>query len=128
MRSHSLLDQLWEMDKEKSFALLTTTPIKEGDRSYYLVEGELSIRPYPNPFSYGGFWSQGTAKTTEELDRIIASFRSEVAEWQERGLAKIEIIRKPEMTIVEHKNERRREWLKRHPDDTEKATVQPSLM
>ena len=127
----NLLDQLWELDKENSFARCTITPVKEGSETKLLWEQELWIKPYPNPFSYGGFWAQGVAKTTEEVDRLLAYFKSETKKWQKHGLVKIDIIRKPEMTIVEYQNDRRAEWLKRHGDDDKKAVAkvaQLSLM
>jgi hypothetical protein len=78
----SLLDQLWELDKEQSYARLPITPIREGDKRYY--------------------------------------------QWQERGL-KIEVVRKPEMTIPEYDNERRRERLE-HSANNGKISTQLSLM
>ena len=127
----NLLDQLWELDKENSFARCTITPIREGAKRYYELEQEMWIRPYPNPFSYGGFWAQGVAKTTEEVDRLISYFKSETGRWQKHGLCKIDIIHKPEMSRVEYKNERRREWLERHANDDKRADAklaQLSLM
>ena len=127
----NLFDQLWELDKENSFARFTITPVKEGSETKLLCEQELWIKPYPNPFSYGGFWAQGVAKTTEEVDRLLAYFKSETEKWQKHGLVKIDIIRKPEMTIVEYQNDRRAEWLNRHGDDDKKAVAkvaQLSLM
>jgi len=116
------------MDKEKSFARLTITPIKEGDKSYYLWEQELWIKPYPNPFSYGGFWGQGVAKTTEELNTIVNYFKSEVAEWQERGLIKIEIIHQPEMTKVAYKNQIRAEESQKDIEAGKKPTSQTTQL
>ena len=124
----SLFDQLWELDKENSFARCTIIPVREGDKRYYKWEQEMWIKPYPNPFGYGGFWAQEVAKTTEEVDRLLAYFKSETAKWQ---IVKIDIIRKPEMTAVEYKNDRRAEWLKRHGNDAKKAVAkvaQLSLM
>lgn len=128
MPNRDLLDQLWEMDKEKSFARLTISPIKEGDKSYYLFEQELWIKPYPNPFSYGGFWGQGTAKTTEELNRIVSYFKEEVAEWQGRGLTKIEIIHHPEMTRVAHRNQKRAEQSQKDIEAGEKPASQTTQL
>jgi len=119
----NLLDQLWELDKEKSFARFTIMPVREEDKKYYNFEQELWIKPYPNPFSYGGFWAFGVAETTEELARRITFFKSETERWQKHGLCKIDIIRKPEMSRVEYQNDRRAERLKRHGDDDKKAVA-----
>ena len=127
----NLLDQLWELDKENSFARCTIIPVRKGNKRYYKCEQEMWIKPYPNPFSYGGFWAQGVARTTEDVDRLITYFKSETEKWQKHGLCKIDIIRKPEMTEVEYVNDRRAEWLKRHGDDDKKAVAkvaQLSLM
>lgn len=124
----SLLDQLWELDTENSFARMTITPIKEGGKLKYLWEEEMWIKPYPNPFGYGGFWAQGVAKTTEEVDRLISYFKSETERW---GLCKIDIIRQPEMTRVKYSNQKRQEWLERDIKAGKKAdkkTAQLTLM
>ena len=127
----SLLDQLWELDKEESFARMTITLVKEAGELKYLWEQEMWIKPYPNPFGCGGFWAQGVAKTGEEVDRLIAYFKSETEEWQKHGLCKIDIIRQPQMTRVEYKNQKRQEWLKRDIKAGKKADnkiAQLSLM
>ncbi|MCL0057750.1 hypothetical protein M1N05_01590 [Dehalococcoidales bacterium] len=124
----SLLDQLWELDKEESYAHLTITPIREGDKRYYQWDEAIQIRPYPNPFGYGGQWGMGAAQSEDEVQRLIKGFRHYLKKWQERGLEKIEVIRKPEMTLPEYKNERRREWLEHHGNDGKRASSQLSLM
>ncbi len=127
----NLLDQLWELDKENSFARCTITPIREGDKRYYEWEQEMWIKPYPNPFGYGGFWAQGVAKTTEEVDRLISYFKSETERWQKHGLCKIDIIRQPEMTRGEYEIQKRQEWLERDVQAGKKADAklaQLSLM
>ena len=111
----NLLDQLWELDKEKSFARCTIIPVKENGKVKFMWEQEMWIKPYPNPFSYGGFWAQGVAKTTEELDRIISHFKSEAEKWKKHGLCKIDLTHHPEMTLTEYKNELRSKWLEHHP-------------
>ncbi|GEM_PF-4954567 len=128
---HNLLDQLWELDKENSYARLTITPIREASKGYYQWHEEVQIRPYPNPFGYGGQWGSGTAYSEAEIERLAKRFRRYLWEWQERGLERIEIIRKPEMTLTEYNNERRREWLERHHETASavaKLSTQLSLM
>ncbi len=124
----SLFDQLWELDKEESYARLTITPIREGDERYYQWDEAIQIRPYPNPFGYGGQWGMGDAQSEDEVQRLTEVFRHYAKEWQERGLEKVEVIRIPEMTQVEYKNERRRYWLEHHPNDGKSASIQLSLM
>jgi hypothetical protein len=123
----SLLDQLWELDKEQSYARLTITPVREGDKRYYQWQEEIQIRPYPNPFGFGGMWGTGPAHSEDEVQRLITGFRHYLREWQGRGLEKVEVVRKPEMTMPEYENERRREWLERHANDG-KTSAQLSLM
>jgi len=128
---HNLLDQLWELDKEESYARLTITPIREGNERCYLWQEEIQIRPYPNPFGYGGQWGTGTAYSEAEIEQLAEGFRRYLRKWQERGLERIEVIRKPETTETEYKNERRQEWLERHPEAanaTGKLSSQLSLM
>lgn len=122
----SLLDQLWELDKEQSYARLTITPIREGDKRYYQWEDRVQIKPYPNPFGFGGMWGTGPAWSEDEVQRKIEGFRHFLREWEERGL-KIEIVCKPEMTITEHDNERRKERLERSANEG-KTSAQLSLI
>jgi len=98
-----------EVDKEQSYARLTITPIKEKDREYYRYIEEVEIRPYPNAYGYGGQWGIGSFESKKEIKKQIALFKRSLKEWQERGLEKIEIIRKPQMTVTEYKNEQRKE-------------------
>ena len=98
-----------EVNKEQSYARLTITPIKSGDREYYRFDEEVHIRPYPNAYGYGGQWGVGRIESEEELEKLIASFKHYLREWQERGLENIEIIHKPKMTVVEYKNKRLKE-------------------
>lgn len=114
-----LLDQLWELDKENSFTRITVTPIRNGDEVYYRYDSECQIRPYPNPFSFGGFWGSGFAKTEEEVNQRIETNRDYLAEWLKRGLS-FEVIRKPMVTLTEDERERHekaREALRQlHPE------------
>jgi hypothetical protein len=104
-----------EVDKEQSYARLTITPIKEKDREYYRYIEEVEIRPYPNAWGYGGQWGIGSLESKKEVKRQIALFKRSLKEWQERGLEKIEVIRKPQMTVTEYKNEQ----LKTKPELTQ---------
>ncbi len=122
----SLLDQLWELDKEQSYARLTITPIREGDKRYYQWREEVQISPYPNPFGFGGMWGTGPAWSEDEMQRLIEWFQHFLSKWQERGL-KLEIVRKPEMTIPEYDNERRKERLERSANEG-KTPTQLSLI
>ena len=96
------------VDKEQSYARLTITPIMNGDREYYRFDEEVQIRPYPNAWGYGGQWGMGNLESKKEVKRQIALFKRFLKEWQERGLEKIEVIRKPQMTVTEYKNEQRK--------------------
>lgn len=104
----TLLECRAEVDKKQSYARLTITPIKEKDREYYQYYEEVEIKPYPNVWGFGGLWGMGSLDSEKEVKRQIASFKRFLKEWQERGLEKIEVIRKPQMTVTECKNEQLR--------------------
>jgi len=127
----SLLDQLWELDKEESYARVTITPIKPikpGEKVKYHWDEAIQIRPYPNPFSYGGQWGSGVASTREEVERHIISFKEYIMDWQKHGLEKVEIRWQPEMTEAERRNLWMAEWRKEHPDLLKCRSEQLSLI
>lgn len=57
----------WMMDSEQSFAKVIVQPITTPEGLVYSFQSELTIRPYPNPFTFGGAYGGGTVKTTEEI-------------------------------------------------------------
>ena len=89
---------LWEMDKEKTFARYEITPIREnGEFAGYRIHDTLEIRPYPNPFSFGGCYGSSFVKNDEDLAMAIASFEDGwVGEWERRGMRPMEIVWQPE--------------------------------
>lgn len=114
----SLIDKIkelekesWRLDLEKSLARLTITPVKEGDNTYYDIDEVIEIRPYPNPFGFGGMWGMGVVRSKAEVERRIKWFKGFIKPWQERGLNKVEIIRRPQVTRAELKNLNRKERL-----------------
>ena len=111
----TLLECRAEVDKEQSYARLTITPIKEKDRGYYQYSEEVEIKPYPNVWGFGGLWGMGNLDSEKEVKRQIALFKRFLKEWQERGLEKIEVIHKPQMTVTEYRNEQ----LKAKPELTQ---------
>jgi hypothetical protein len=83
----------WRMDSEKSFARMDIRPIRKPDGTlHYSIGYNIEIRPYPNPFSYGGMWGGGAADSQEELDKAIASFNAQGDELRESGMTKIEVV------------------------------------
>jgi len=119
-----LLDQLWELDKEDSFATLTIVPIKEGDDRYWEVMERIQIRPYPNPFGYGGQWGIGAARNEAEIEQEINHFYSYLQRWKEHGLGKIEVVCLPEMTRAQYQNKIRQEFEASHPTTSGKLQLQ----
>jgi hypothetical protein len=93
----------WKMDKEKSFARLTITPVRKSDSLTYKYTTEVKINPYPNPFSWGGFWGMGAANTKEELDQAITRFKAEGERLKANGMEKIEVITEPESVKAEQR-------------------------
>jgi len=93
----------FKLDTEKSYALIVITPIHavsdDGETDYIYVEETIEIRPYPNPYGYGGMWGQGGYKPEEEK-KVIADFNRMVDPWVERGLTRVEI--KHESGKTEH--------------------------
>ena len=54
----------FKLDTEKSFALLVITPIHavsdDGETDYIDVKETIEIKPYPNPYGFGGMWGSGS--------------------------------------------------------------------
>ncbi len=119
-----LLDQLWELDKEDSFARLTIVPIKEGDDRYWELTERIQISPYPNPFGYGGQWGMGRTHNEADIEQEINRFYGFLQRWQKHGLEKIEVVRMPEMTWAEYVNEIRQEHEASHPTTSGKLQLQ----
>ena len=84
----------FKLDTEASHALLVITPIHyindDGEFDRILAETTLEIRPYPNPYGFGGMWGTGGYASDEEK-KVIAEFRRWVDPWIERGLTRFEI-------------------------------------
>ena len=97
-----LLDLLLVMDREKSFAQLTITPIVRGKEKYYQCTDEVKIEPYPNPLHFGGMWGSNIVRTKEELERIKKEFLGFVERYKRLGLERIEIKEMPEVSYEEY--------------------------
>lgn len=117
-----LFDQLWELDKEKSFAELIITPVRRGEKLVLVFSEEVKIRPYPNPFGYGGLWGYGGVDTEAEVEKLIKDFKRYNGRWVEMGL-KVEIVRKPETTEPEYWNEVRRHDIEKNPEYADKSAL-----
>ena len=113
-----LLDQIWELDKEDSYATLTIVPIKEGDVRCWELRERIQISPYPNPFGYGGQRGMGRTRDEAEIEQEINRFYGYLHEWKKHGLEKIEVVREPEMTRAEHINKIRQEHEASYPTIT----------
>lgn len=97
MRQYHLMDMDagWDMDKKNSIARLTIYPIRRGDESFFRYSYAIEIKPYPNPFMFGGEWGNGGVKTEADIKQVEADFRKKITAWVKRGI-KVEITRKPE--------------------------------
>ena len=102
----------WSLDAGESFARLEVTPFWRGGELRYDIESELKIRPYPNPFSYGGFWGSQTTPDKEAVKARIKSFKDEVKAWKKAGLSNVQVVWHPELTEAEYKLKREAELLK----------------
>jgi len=85
--------KVWRMDKEKSYARLEITPIETSEGLYYDLHTSIEIKPYPNPFMFGGMWGGGAAKSEQELEQAIKGFEQTVSKLKENGMEKVEIVR-----------------------------------
>ena len=92
----------WRMDAEQSFALLEITPLVSMSRSYYSCRTSITIRPYPNPATFGGMYGTSYAETEEELEAIIADFNRQADSFRENGMIKVDIKRnEPEVVTAQ---------------------------
>ena len=91
----------FKLDTEKSYALIVITPIHavsdDGETDYIYVDETIEIKPYPNPYGFGGMWGNGGHKPEEEK-KVIADFHRMVDPWIERGLTRVEIKHEPVRT------------------------------
>lgn len=87
------IDIGWELDKKNSIARLEIIPERRGDEVLFRYQSAIEIKPYPNPFSYGGEWSSGAVETEAEVEQVIADFRKRVTAWEKRGI-KVEVVRR----------------------------------
>lgn len=91
----------FKLDIGKSFALLVITPVHyvsdNGEKDYIHVQTTIEIKPYPNPYGFGGMWGSGTVDPEKEKN-TIDNFHHLVDPWIERGLTRVEIKHAPEET------------------------------
>lgn len=81
------------------------TPVRKSDGTvHYNVSETIEIRPYPNPFSYGGSYGGGGADTKEQLDQAIARFQAQADGLKQYGMEKIEVITHEEQVKVEQRS------------------------
>jgi len=97
---HEKQCQEWRMDAEESFALLEITPLVSTSRSYYSCRTSITIRPYPNPATFGGMYGTSYAETEEELESIIADFNKQADGFRENGMTKVDIKRNEPVTVT----------------------------
>ena len=120
----------FKLDTEKSFALLVITPIHavsdDGETDYIDVKETIEIKPYPNPYGFGGMWGSGSHKPEEEK-KVISDFHRWVDSWVERGLTRMEIKHVPKETRHVPTEAQRQEYINRlHRQSSSKAKVTPS--
>lgn len=90
----------WRMDAEESFALLEITPLVSQSRSYYSCHTTITIRPYPNPTTFGGMYGTWYPKTEKELEAMIADFNIQTDGFRKNGMVKVEIKRNEPVTVT----------------------------
>jgi hypothetical protein len=90
------------MDAEESFALLEITPQISPVGKTYRCQESITIRPYPNPATFGGMYGTSWASTEEELEAIIAGFNSQADRFRENGMTRVEVKRnEPEVVTAQ---------------------------
>jgi hypothetical protein len=91
----------FKLDVKNSFAELVITPVHtisdDGEKDWIDVDDTLEIKPYPNPYGFGGYWGHGRYPPEDE-ERIIANFKEGIARWRERGLTRVKIKHGPATT------------------------------
>jgi len=87
---------VWEMDTEASHAFFHIIPVVDGEDRYLTVSYGLEIRPYPNPFGFGGMWGSGGRRDTASIREKVKEFRGYIQRWREKGMYKVEFKRLPE--------------------------------
>ena len=106
----------FKLDTENSYALIVITPIHavsdDGETDYIYVDETIEIKPYPNPYGFGGMWGHGGHKPNEEK-KVIADFHRMVDPWVERGLTQVEIKQEPGRTEHVPTEAQRQECLNR---------------
>lgn len=118
-----IVKKAWSPDPEQSYARLVITPIKRGEEISFQYEEAVKIEPYPNPYGCGGCWGGGTEKTEAQVEQLIADFKRWNDQWVKLGV-KLEVIRKPEMTVPEYINERKADHIAEHPEEAKDAQLQ----
>ena len=89
--------ETWRCDPEKCHASFIYHRVFEGGNfRYWDTYVSVEIRPYPNPFGFGGMWGGGGWKTKKELNKALRLFKERVKFWEKHGLTRIEIKQKPD--------------------------------
>ena len=91
MKQLTFEEEFWELDKEKSSAFFYFNVETDGDKRYYRINYEMTIRPYPNPPMFGGVYCGATAHNIEELREKVKEWREYVDWGRKHGLTKVEI-------------------------------------
>ena len=117
----------FKLNTENSYALIVITPIHavsdDGETDYIYVEETIEIKPYPNPYGFGGMWGHGGYKP-DEVEKVIADFRRMVDPWVERGLTRVEIKHEPgrnERVLTEAQRQEALDRLRNQSDGKLKA-------
>lgn len=97
MRQMRLMDEDagWMLDKKRSRARLEITPERCDGKVLFRYDIAIEIKPYPNPFMFGGEWTHGAKETEAEVEQVIADFHKRAARWEKYGI-ETEVVRHPE--------------------------------
>ena len=96
MKQMTFEEEFWELDKEQSGARFYFHVVTDGDKRYYRIHYEMTIRPYPNPPMFGGVYCGATAQNREELREKVKEWRQYVDWGRKHGMTKVEIEQGPE--------------------------------
>ncbi len=81
----------WRLDAERSYARFSYAEISRDGLPWYRYTTEIEIKPYPNPYSFGGIWGNGSCETREELEARKQELLKEAHRFIPHGLVNIKI-------------------------------------
>lgn len=99
-KCHQKEKDAWQMDSKESHYFLTITPIVTEKGKRYSIDDDITLRPYPNPWGYGGRYGGGGAFGEAELAQILERANAEIEELKKHGMTNIKIERAEEQVLT----------------------------